>query len=76
MVLLKSVFSYLRIALQFILLRPFGNIIHDNERKYEHVRIQDLRVYEKLRVKSSNCKLHKKFLNSCKPLSFPELHQH
>ena len=60
MVLLKKIVSSLRIALQFILLRPFGNIIYDIERKYEHVRIQDLREYEKLRVKSNNCKLHTK----------------
>ena len=62
---LKSVFLFLKIISNIILLRPFGNIIHDITQKYEEISLQELRKYEKLRVKINKARLDITFLKNC-----------
>ena len=62
---LKTAIICLRLLVIFLLLRPFGNIIHDFAAKYEALSIRDLRKLEKLSIKTANAELDVNFLNNC-----------
>ena len=47
---LKNVVLCIKILLQFVLLRPFGKLIHDIAHKYSLVSVSDLRKLEKLNI--------------------------
>ena len=73
MIILKKIVFFLKTLVTIITLRSFGSIIFDIGRKYDEVSIQDLRRYERLKIKANNCKLHTKFLLNCQQLNiFPK----
>ena len=60
----KSVYLFLKILSSFILLRPFGKIIYDIGGKHD-ISIQQLRKYERLKIKSNKRRLDINFLKNC-----------
>ena len=71
---LKNCVFILKICLQFVLLRNFGNILHDFAQKYEgEFSKSDFRKLEKLYTKSNKAELDIKFLKNCQSFNvFPK----
>ena len=61
----KSVVLFSKIILLFIVQRNFGNIIYDYVQKYDTLKIEQLRKYEKLKIKIRKAKLDAMFLRNC-----------
>ena len=53
----ESVVLFSKIILLFIVQRNFGNIIYDYVQKYDTLKIEQLRKYEKLKIKIRKAKL-------------------
>ena len=62
----KTVLLSLLIIIQFITLRPFGNVLHDLAAKYEGTTIQELRRFEKLKNNVNKAELDVNFLTNCR----------
>ena len=71
---LKIVVRFLQYLSILLVLRPYGNIIHDLASKYQGwISLQDLRQLEKLSVKKRKAELDVSFLRSCKTFNvFPK----
>ena len=69
MMKLKSVFISFKVIVCLLLLRTFGNIMHDTTHRYSGVTMPQLRRYEKLRIKVNNANLDKIFLKNCQPFN-------
>ena len=65
---LKTVVLFIRIFLQFVLLRKIIDIYSDIAQKYDELRIQDFRKFEKLHLKKQKLQLDINYLNNCKQL--------
>ena len=66
MVKIKAVVLFLKIISWFIVQRNFGNVIYDYVRKYDDtLKIEQLRKYEKLKVKIKKAELDATFLKNC-----------
>ena len=62
---LKIVVRFLQYLSILLVLRPYGNIIHDLASKYQGwISLQDLRQLEKLSVKKRKAELDVSFLRS------------
>ena len=64
----KSVVLFSKIILLFIVQRNFGNIIYDYVQKYDTLKIEQLRKYEKLKIKIRKAKLDACFWEIVKDL--------
>ena len=60
----KSVVLFSKIILLFIVQRNFGNIIYDYVQKYDTLKIEQLRKYEKLKIKIRKAELDATFLRN------------
>ena len=65
MVNFKPVVLFLKIISLFIVQRNFGNIIYDYVQKYNTLKIEQLRKYEKLKIKIRKAELDVTFLKNC-----------
>ena len=65
MVNFKRVVLFLKIISLFIVQRNFGNIIYDYVQKYNTLKIEQLRKYEKLKIKIRKAELDVTFLKNC-----------
>ena len=63
---LKSVVLFLKILVNLVLSRNFGNIIHDIAQNYININVSDLRKLEKLHIKRNKAQLDINFLINCK----------
>ena len=59
----KSVVLFLKIISLFIVQRNFGNIIYDYVQKYDTLKTDQLRKYEKLKTKIRKAELDATFLS-------------
>ena len=69
MVNFKPVALFLKIISLFIVQRNFGNIIYDYVQKYNTLKIEQLRKYEKLKIKIRKAELDVTFLKNCQTLN-------
>ena len=60
----KSVVLFSKIISLFIVQRNFGNIIYDYVQKYDILKIEQLKKYEKLKIKMRKAKLDATFLRN------------
>ena len=61
----KSVVLFLKTISLFIVQRNFGNIRYDYVQKYDILKIEQLRKYEKLKIKMTKAELDAMFLRNC-----------
>ena len=67
MLKIKKIVLFLKLFTQLLLIRSFGNIIHDiAESSNQQLTVQDLRKLEKLYIRNNKAGLHVNFLRNCK----------
>ena len=65
MVNFKPVVLFSKIISLFIVQRNFGNIIYNYVQKYDTLKIEQLRKYEKLKIKIRKAEYDATFLKNC-----------
>ena len=65
MVNFKPVVLFFKIISLFIVQRNFGNIIYNYVQKYDTLKIEQLRKYEKLKIKIRKAEWDAAFLKNC-----------